>query len=100
MSDSAFLDDNWQQIVTVLAESTDRELISDFLSSLLTDKEREEVTSRWALVRLIDEGVSQRSIAGRLGLSLCKITRGSKELKKENSSFKRMIDFYTANHKS
>ena len=26
------------------------------------------------------------------GLSLCKITRGSKELKKENSPFRRMIE--------
>ena len=26
-------------------------------------------------------------------MSLCKITRGSRELKKENSAFKKMLDF-------
>jgi len=29
-----------------------------------------------------------------MGLSLCKITRGSRELKKENSPFRRMIRMY------
>ena len=45
-------------------------------------------------VKLIDDGMSQRNIAKRLGLSLCKITRGSKELKKDNSAFKHFIELY------
>ena len=56
------------------------------------------VTKRWELVKLIDDGMSQRNIAKELGLSLCKITRGSRELKKENSAFKRMIGIYQDQH--
>lgn len=84
-----------KELSAVLAESNDKVLIEDFLCSLLTPNEIREVASRWALVKLITEGMSQRKIAEKLGLSLCKITRGSRELKKENSSFKAMIDMYS-----
>jgi len=82
----------FNELVLALSRSNDNELIEDFLRSLLTDNEVYEVSSRWALVKLIDSGVTQRQISRDLGLSLCKITRGSKELKKEDSSFRKMLD--------
>ena len=82
------------ELVTALAAAADKDLIEEFLRSLLTEYEIDEITKRWALVRLIDDGMSQRNIAKELGLSLCKITRGSKELKKENSAFGRMVALY------
>ena len=82
------------ELSQALARTDDAELILEFLYSILTEYEISEVASRWALVRLIDDGVTQRSIAKDLGLSLCKITRGSKELKKDESPFSRMIEIY------
>ncbi len=81
-----------QEIAGVLAETTDPGLIQGFLESLLTASELDEVSSRWELVRRINRGVSQRTIARDLGLSLCKITRGSKVLKEPESAFRRMIE--------
>ncbi len=81
-----------QELAAVLSQTDDQELIKDFLESILTPNELAEVSTRWALVRLIDDGISQRKVADQLGLSLCKITRGSKELQKENSAFQRMIN--------
>jgi len=80
----------WEMSMT-LAHTGDAELIEEFFYSILTPSEQETVAARWELVKLIDQGYSQRKIAEMLGLSLCKITRGSKELKKENSAFARMI---------
>lgn len=80
-----------EEISRVLAHTDDENLIRRFLESLLTPSELEEIGSRWALVKLIDSGMSQRKIAGKLRLSLCKITRGSKELKKKNSAFAAFI---------
>ena len=80
------------ELARVLAISNDPLLIENFLQSILTEAEVDEVAKRWALVKRIHLGESQRSISRELGLSLCKITRGSKELKKENSSFKTMIE--------
>lgn len=79
------------ELSSALAKTKDSELIKNFLMSILTKNEIQEVATRWALVKQIDEGKSQRSISKELGLSLCKITRGSKELKKEDSAFKKMI---------
>lgn len=79
------------ELCTALSRSDDPDLIGEFLECLLTPTELREVSTRWALVREIEDGTTQREIARKMGLSLCKITRGSRELKKENSPFKRMI---------
>ncbi len=88
------IDEAIREISAVLAEVKDPDLIHRFFYCILTEYEIGEVASRWELVKLIDAGMSQRKIAERLGLSLCKITRGSKELKKENSAFKTFINLF------
>jgi TrpR family trp operon transcriptional repressor len=82
------------EVARVLARIEDPKLILDFLNCILTPYELEEVSGRWELVKLLDQGVSQRKIAERLGMSLCKITRGSRELKKNGSAFKRVLSEY------
>ncbi|MCG8338541.1 MAG: trp operon repressor [Proteobacteria bacterium] len=84
--------DRIEEIALVLANSDDPNQIAEFLRSILTENEVKEVSSRWELVKLLNEGMSQRKISEKLGLSLCKITRGSRELKKNPSFFKQMID--------
>jgi TrpR family trp operon transcriptional repressor len=73
-------------------EGADARLIEDFLYSLLTPSEADEMAKRWALVKELAHGTPQRRIAEDLGLSLCKITRGSRELKKERSAFSVLLN--------
>ncbi|MCE1207385.1 MAG: trp operon repressor [Spirochaetia bacterium] len=73
-------------------EGADADLIESFLYSLLTPAEADEMAKRWALVKELAHGTAQRKIAEELGLSLCKITRGSRELKKENSAFRILLN--------
>lgn len=80
------------EIAQALASVEDEKLIEEFLLSLWTEKEVHDFSARWELVKMLDQGISQRKIAKELGLSLCKITRGSKELKKPNSPFKYFIE--------
>jgi TrpR family trp operon transcriptional repressor len=86
-----------REIAAVLARVQDPELIAAFLRSILTRRELEEVGGRWELVKRLARGESQRAIARRLGMSLCKITRGSRELKKKNSAFRRVLGEYLSN---
>jgi TrpR family trp operon transcriptional repressor len=81
-----------KEIAKILASTNDEKAIEKFLISILTEKEINDISSRWELVKMLNQGMSQRKIAEKLGLSLCKITRGSRELKKRDSSFKKMID--------
>ena len=82
------------QIAGILAKIEDRRLIREFLICILTKYEIKEIAGRWELVKLLYDGMSQRRIAEQLGMSLCKITRGSRELKKRGSAFKTVLDGY------
>jgi TrpR family transcriptional regulator, trp operon repressor len=88
--DSELVSANLSEMARALS-SADPGLIEEFLYSLFTSSEADEIAKRWALVKQIAVGRPQREIAKDLGLSLCKITRGSRELKKESSAFKRML---------
>jgi TrpR family trp operon transcriptional repressor len=85
---------NIVELAGIFARIDSPELIRDLLVCILTTHELEEIDSRWELVKMLHKGVSQRKIAGSLNMSLCKITRGSKELHKENSAFKKVIENY------
>ncbi len=88
------IDGSIDELARVLSRIDDGELAADLLRCLLTRNELREIAGRWELVKLLDRGVSQRTIARELGMSLCKITRGSKELHKPNSAFKKVLDIY------
>ena len=91
--DDPAVGENIGELARAFAATDDQAFIETFLRSLLTPGEIADVAARWALVKALDRKVPQREIARELGLSLCKITRGSRELKKENSAFRRMLDF-------
>lgn len=61
-------------------------------SEIFTPAEIQDVALRWRLMEMLDQGIPQRKIASDLGISLCKITRGSKILKKRNSVSKRLLN--------
>ena len=86
------------EIAEVLCAIRDPKLMRRFMESILTPREWEEIAGRWELVKLLDQGISQRQVATRLGMSLCKITRGSRELKKRDSAFKTVLDKYARRH--
>ncbi|GHV68692.1 hypothetical protein AGMMS49928_08830 [Spirochaetia bacterium] len=86
------VEENIVELAKNLASTGDEKLIADFLRCLLTPAETADIAARWALVKALDEKKSQREIAKSLGVSLCKITRGSRELKKPNSAFRKFLD--------
>ncbi len=90
-TDTSEVESNLDELSNALARTRDVELVKEFLQSLLTPSEVDEVAKRWALVKDLAAGIPQREIASRHGLSLCKITRGSRELQKENSAFRRLL---------
>jgi TrpR family trp operon transcriptional repressor len=85
---------NIKELARIISEIEDAQLIEEFLYSILTKNEIENVSSRWEIVKRLEKGISQRKIAKSLHLSLCKITRGSRELKKENSPIKKILTLY------
>jgi TrpR family trp operon transcriptional repressor len=78
-------------ISKVLTAIRNPSLMGRFLEVLLTPREIDNLVKRWELIRRLDRGMSQRAIAKELNLSLCKITRGSRELKKKGSPLKKVL---------
>ena len=90
---SADLENALKEMCAILSKSNDSSLIYDFFGCLFTPAELNDFAKRWLLVREIDKGTTQREIAKKFHISLCKITRGSRELKKEDSAFRKLLDY-------
>jgi TrpR family trp operon transcriptional repressor len=89
--DDPEVEENLSELAAALAATSDSGLIKSFLRCLLTPAESADIAARWALVKALEQKKPQREIAKKLGLSLCKITRGSRELKKTGSGFEKML---------
>ena len=75
-----------------IKKSDDEVFIYEFFNCLFTKPELKDLANRWLLVKEIDAGTTQREIANKFAMSLCKITRGSRELNKEDSAFRKMLE--------
>jgi len=85
------VEQNLSELASALAATEDAALIKDFLRRLLSPSEVADVAARWALVKALEQKIPQREIAKTLGLSLCKITRGSREMKNPSQAFQKIL---------
>ncbi len=61
------------------------------LKDILTPQELDSVAERWQLIKMLDEGVPQREIAKKLGISISKITRGSRMMQYGSGGFEMFL---------
>ncbi len=66
--------------------------LNRFFEDLLTPAELADVALRWKLLKALHQGTTQRKIAETYGISLCKITRGSKVLKNKDSVMLKLLN--------
>ena len=91
MARSASSDSTLRELASVLATMDNADAVYDVLFALLTAREREKIALRWRLTCLLQKGQTQRAVAAELGISLCKITRGSRELKYGPAAFRAAV---------
>ena len=89
----ADLENALKEMCNLLSKNNHSSFIYEFFGCLFTPAELNDFAKRWLLVREIDKGTTQREIAKKFHISLCKITRGSRELKKEDSAFRKLLDY-------
>ena len=85
------MNEAFARFAAAAASVTDRAEMETFLAELLTPNELHDLVLRWELLELLERGVSQRQVAAALGISLCKITRGAKILKRAGSVSARVL---------
>lgn len=57
------------------------------LEDLLTPNELESVAERWQEIQLLAKGTTQREVTKKLGISISKVTRGSRMLQYGSGGF-------------
>ncbi|OGR22365.1 MAG: repressor [Desulfobacterales bacterium RIFOXYA12_FULL_46_15] len=66
--------------------------LNHFFEDLFTPAEINDIALRWKLLKDLHKGMAQRKIADKYGISLCKITRGSRILKKKDSIMLKILN--------
>lgn len=77
------LRDLYQLFASVESEQEAKELLED----ILTPQELDSLAERWQLIQKLHAGVPQRDIAKQLGLSISKVTRGSRQMQFGSGGF-------------
>ena len=81
----------YEDILSVISSIDDKERLRSLFDDLFTEAEISDFVLRWLLMDDLKRGKSQRDIAKNRNISLCKITRGSKMLKKKDGYVRRRL---------
>lgn len=91
--------DNLDELIEIFTNSKDKQTTRKLLTEILTKSELEDLAKRWFILKELYKGTSQRDIAKEMEVSLCKITRGSRILKQDNSEFRKILyDLFDETH--
>ena len=93
------MNDNLSEIIEIFSKTTDRREMRKLFEDVFTDAERTDIAKRWYIVKVLYKGTPQRRIAKDMEVSLCKITRGSKTLKNDDSVIRKVLsEMYDETH--
>ncbi len=80
-----------RDLIETIRQIEDPDELEQFFIEILTPNEMRDLTLRWKLLKALYNGMTQRKISEKMGISLCKITRGSKILKNKRSVILKML---------
>lgn len=81
-----------QELLATIGSLKNMDERNRFFEEMFTPAELEDISLRWKLLKDLHKGMTQRNIAKKYGISLCKITRGSKILKKKDSEVLKILN--------
>ncbi|MGB4405397.1 MAG: Trp family transcriptional regulator [Sphaerochaeta sp.] len=85
------MDSNLEDLIKIFANTADEMQMRKLFEEVFTPSEQKDFALRWNLMKDLYRGIPQREIAANHGISLCKITRGSKILKQKDSYCRRIL---------
>lgn len=81
-----------KELIAVIHKiARDRDLLEDFIHDILTPREFENLGVRWQIAKRLSKGEHQESIAGELHTGIATVTRGSREMRKQDGGFRRAL---------
>ncbi|MFA6427726.1 MAG: Trp family transcriptional regulator [Candidatus Magasanikbacteria bacterium] len=82
---------NKKELLQILSGIKDISLMENFLNDLLTPAEIKDIVMRLQIVKLLHQGVTQREVAKKLGVSISKVERGARELLDKKGGFAKIF---------
>lgn len=79
-------------LLHVIAQIDDPETLAALANDLFTPAEIETLNERWAIVKALAAGASQRDVAESVGVSITTVSRGSRQLKYGAGGFERALE--------
>lgn len=87
--------DDWQSLLNILQSAKNTAQLNELVCLFLTPNERKILKKRYQIVAMLIKGKdSQRQIAQTLGVSISKITAGSKELQQSPDGLLKYLNKY------
>ncbi len=77
----------YELLAVIKSPAEAKELVED----LLTPQEVASLAERWQLIQLLAGGMPQREISQKLGISISKVTRGSRVMQYGTGAFHRFL---------
>jgi len=74
-----------KELINIFSKIKDADTMEKFFGEIFTPSEVKTIALRWQLMKMVNQKMPQREVASKLGISLCKITRGVKILKDPDS---------------
>lgn len=81
----------YDDMIKLFTQVESEEDMKTLFDDMFTQAEIRDFTIRWKLMNDLYEHVPQRTIAQELRISLCRITRGSRMLKKKDGYVRRRL---------
>lgn len=76
-----------KELVSIFAQLKTPERARLFLRDILTPHELAQVAERWQIIKRLNAGMPQRKIKEELGISIQRVTRGSKAFQRNRGGF-------------
>ena len=91
-TDTSWLTDDTRALLAAIVTLEDVDDATDFLRDLCTLGELHDMAQRWAVARLLDEGLHYAEISRRTGASTATITRIASWLRHGEGGYRSMLD--------
>ncbi len=82
---------NLHELAGVFARPRTPKEAEVLITDLLTPAECADIAQRIQIVKMLLRGVPHRTISEKLGVSIAKVTRGSRALKRSRGGFKKFL---------
>jgi TrpR-related protein YerC/YecD len=92
MQNNNWLNKKSKELFRVIARLNNEEDVARFCRDIMTESEIEAISGRWQAAKLLSEGLPQREVSDKTGVSIATVTRVNKWLKRGMGGYEKALE--------